>query len=415
MPDNTQPQPSPIQRPIASPYDFTRDPITRRRILTQQRVLYQSFGDHNYVVEVGGNIQVAINRLQANGGGILRLGDGTHDLSTYSLTFPAKTPIQILGINMTTTILDFGSTTNNISFTASYYTTGTVTISSGVTVTGSSTAWLSSGLVAGDQIFLDSRWYKIAAITGNTSIILAEGYGGSALAGATYKAASICSDIEFTELTIKSSTNTNGALAFNGLRNAILDDVTFALNYKNGVITNFSEWSAGRIVSASATSDGFTFNTGTFCNNQQFASVGNGNDAFVLTSVMAGTFLFCAANGNTANGFTITSCTNMDFVSVEANGNGAKGFEGVSGNTNLKFNLCDALFNVSDNYKLTASSDECRFTSCRAKSSISGYGINIADSTCDNNIISDCIILSNASGQVSDSGTGTLINNNVGV
>jgi hypothetical protein len=315
MPDNTQPQPSPIQRPLGTPYDFTRDPITRRRILTQQRVLYQSFGDHNYVVEVGGNIQEALNRLQANGGGILRLGDGTHDLSTYSLTFPAKCPIQILGINMTTTILDFGSTTNRIIMAGSnIYTTGTVSITNGVTVTGSSTNWLSSGLVAGDEIFLDSRWYKIAAITGNTTIILSEGYGGSTLSGATYRAGSIVRDCEFTELTIKSSTSTSGALDVDDARNVLIEDVTFAQNQVNGIVTNFSEWNSTRTVSAAATGNGFQFATGTFCNNHQFANVGNGAHGFVLSGLIAASFIECAANGNTTDGFNITSCSTVDIV-----------------------------------------------------------------------------------------------------
>lgn len=396
-------------------YNTYRYPITQRQWLTQRRVFFQEQGDRNLVVPLGGNIQEAIDRAELLGGAIIRLFDGTHSPTT-DLTIPPKIPIQFLGVNMTTTVVDFGSANRRFILAGeNMYTTGTVSISSGVTVTGSSTNWLSSGLVAGDEIFLDSRWYKIATIAGNTTIILAEGYGGSALSGASYRAGSIVRDVEFTELTIKNSTSTSGAIDVDDGRNILLEDVTLVSNNVNLDITNFSEWNTLRLVSAAATGTGAKFTTGTFCNNQQFASVGNGAHAFALSGVMAGSFLFCAANGNTTDGFNITSCTNVDFIAVEANGNGGQGFECVSGNTNIKFHQCDALFNVSDNFKLTATSDECRLTSCRAKSSIGGYGINIAASTCDNNIIANNIILSNSSGQVNDSGTGTIIDNNVGV
>lgn len=415
LPQTQTPQQPPIQ--FGGKYPFSRSRVASQRDqLNNNEFSTLKIGDHTFFVPLGGSIQRAIDKCGLVGGGIIELDAGTHNLTSLTLTFPVKCPIQMKGNNMTTTILDFGSTTGRIVLAGSgIYTTGTVTISSGVTVTGASTLWLSSGLVAGDQIFLDTRWYKIASIPANGTIILSEGYGGGALAGATYRAGSLVQDIEFNEMTIQNSTSTSGAIDGDDCRNVVIEDITFALNNKNGIMTNFSEWDSTRVVSASATSHGFTFNTGTFCTNRNFASVGNGGDAFVLTTVTAATFLFCAANGNTGNGFTVTSCPNVDFISAEANGNGAKGFEAVSGNSNIKFHGCDAMFNVSDNFKLTASSDECRFISCRAKSSVGGYGINIADSTDDNNIVSGCIILSNSAGQLNDSGTGTVINANVGV
>lgn len=392
-----------------SPYQTYRYPITQRDWLTRRRVLFQELGDRNIVVNIGGNIQEAIDRLQDYGGGIIRLADGTHDLSTYDLTIPAKTPIQFLGINMTTTILDFGSTNKRIILAGTnIYTTGTVSITNGVTVTGSSTNWLSSGLVAGDEIFLDSRWYKIAAITGNTSIILSEGYGGAALSGATYRAGSIVRDCEFTELTIKSSTSTSGALDVDDARNVLLEDVTFAQNQVNGIVTNFSEWNSIRTVSAAATGNGFEFSTGTFCNNHQFANVGNGGHGFVMSGIMAGSFIECAANANTTDGFNITSCTSLDLIAVEAKSNGGQGVELVSGNKNIKFANFEASYNTSDGLKLTATSDYCKIIGCHFELN-GGYGVNIAAATCDNNHLALSTFNTNTSGTYSDSGTGTVL------
>jgi len=397
-----------------SRYETYRYPVTQRQWLTQRRVLFQELGDHNYVVPVGGNIQEAIDRCQAQGGGIVRLQDGTHTVAS-DLTIPVNTPIQILGINMTTTVIDFNSTSYRIILAGSgIYTTGTVTISSGVTVTGSSTAWLSSGLVAGDEMFLGNRWYKIATIAGDTTIILAEGYGGSPLSGASYRAGKIVKDVAFNELTIQGSTSASGAIDVDDARNILLGSVTFALNQVNGIFTNFSEFYAETMVSASATGNGFEFHTGSlgFCTS--FANVSNGGHNFVLDTISQFTFLACVGNAATTDGWNITSCDTIAFFAVQANANGGQGFELVSGNSNITIHNSEASNNTSDGIKLTASSDECRITSCRTKLN-GAYGINIAASTCDNNIITDNIILLNTSGQLTDSGTGTIVASNVGV
>lgn len=353
------------------------------------------------------SIQKAIDYLATIGGGVIRLNAGTHT-PPGNVTFPVKTPIQIVGVNMTSAIIDFGSADRRFILAGSnIYTTGTVSISSGVTVTGSSTGWLTSGLVAGDEIFLDSRWYKIDTIAGDTTIILAEGYGGTALSGATYRASSIVRDVEFTEITIKNSTSSSGAIDGDDCRNVLLEDITLVSNNVNISMTNFSEWNSQRTVSAAATGNGAAFTTGTFCNNYQFASVGNGAHAFVLNGLMSASFLFCAANGNTGDGFNITSCANLD-VLVQANSNGGQGIELVSGNKNIKLNQCEASYNTSDGVKFTATSDYCKIIACHLELN-GGYGVNIAASTCDYNHLALSTFLTNTSGNYNDSGTNTVL------
>lgn len=402
-----QPTPNTPQN-FRSPYEFTRNPVTQRQWLTTRRVLFQDLGDHNYVVDVGGDIQRAIDNAFNQGGGIIRLGDGTHTPNT-NLIIPAKTPIQILGVNMTTTRIDFGA--GNYGFTddgSTMYSTGTVSITNGLTVTGASTNWLSSGLVSGDEIFLDSRWYKIYLITGNTTIILAEGYGGSVLAGATYKAGKVLRDFEMNEISVGNSIAAAGAIAFDNCRNVLLEDITLSQNAKGIGITNFSEFATQKLISAAATGNGATFDTGTFCNLHQFASAGNGGVAFALTSVKNGSLIECAADGNTGDGINLTSCSTIDLIAAEANGNGGQGIELISGNSDVSMVNTRAAGNVSDGIKLTASSDYCKIIGSHFAFN-GGYGVNIADSTCDDNHIAISTFNTNTSGRYNDSGTNTVL------
>lgn len=366
-------------------------------------------------VKPGDNIQSALDTLGENGvGGRIELLAGTHYVN-YNPTFPVKTPIQIIGDNMYSTIIDFGSANFRFILAGSgIYTTGTVSISSGTTVTGSSTSWLSSGLVAGDQIFLDSRWYKIVSIAGDTTIIISEGYAGSALSGATYRAGSLVQDIELSELTIQNSTSINSAFDVDDVRNILLEDVTFALNNKGYVVTNFSEWNAERIIIPSSTSDGATYNIGSLCINRQVNSIGNGGSGIIATSIKTGTFEICSANGNTTDGFNLTSCTDI-YMIPQANSNGGQGIELVSGNDHIVIPVCLASGNMSDGIKLTATSDNCIIGSGGKITGNGGYGVNIAVSTCDNNIITGNDFASNSNGAANDLGTGTVIRGNVGL
>lgn len=73
--------------------------------------------------------------------------------------------------------------------TNSNYSTGTITVTNGSpTITGSSTVWATStNAEIGEYIQLpDSKWYKITAITSNTSITIEVNYQGSTLSGQSY-------------------------------------------------------------------------------------------------------------------------------------------------------------------------------------------------------------------------------------
>lgn len=65
------------------------------------------------------------------------------------------------------------------------YSTGTISVTNGsTTVTGSGTLW-ASNVNAGDKIRINERWYEIASITNNTSLVLTKKYQGATESGIT--------------------------------------------------------------------------------------------------------------------------------------------------------------------------------------------------------------------------------------
>ena len=95
-------------------------------------------------------------------------------------------------------------------------------------------------------------------------------------------------------------------------------------------------------------------------------------------------------------------------------GNGAHGIEFVSDNYNSQFNLMTIVDNTGDGIRFTASDDNVIVSQSDIRKN-GGYGINIVDATTTNTLISSNSFVSNTSGEVNNSGTGTLIRSNLGV
>src|SRR3990167_285929 len=312
---------------------------------------------------------------------------------------------------MSSTIIDFNSTSANLSFTGTdIYTTGTITsITSGVNVTGSGTAWLAN-VTTDHQIFIGNTWYKIAAVTGDTTLILAEGYQGNAsLPGAAYRAVKIIKDVSISELTFKSSTGTG--IVGTDVRNFRINNVQLASNNKGMVITNAYQFSPNRVEIISSTSNGLELTNARFHALKSLLTVSNGGHGAVFNNCATGSVLESASNSNTYDGYNITSCSDTIFQ-IQSSGNGGQGVECVSGNDNIL--IQDALINAntSDGIKLTATTDNCRIRASKITNN-GGYGVNVAASTCDNNLIGLSIFSNNTAGDKNDSGTGTLWTANI--
>lgn len=358
----------------------------------------------------GDSLQNAIDDLNAIDGGKIFLQAGTY---TVDSVINIKSSIQIEGENTSTTIIDFNSTNGQFKAAGTdVYSTGTITsIASGVMVTGSGTSWLGN-VTTDHQLFIGNSWYKISAVTGDTTLVLAEGYaGGATFPGASYRVAKIIKDIEVRDLTIKNSTNT--AIVLDDVRNIFLEDMSFITNNKGFVMNNCSEIDIKSSLIASSTSNGLEFNTCGYVNLSGLSVASNGGHGWVLNNVRLGSMTTCSSDANTSDGFNITSVTNVEFI-VKATSNGGQGMEFVSNNTGCFVHNAVIESNTSDGIKLTATSDDTIISNSQINSN-GGYGINIAASTDDNTIITTNKFASNSSGAINDSGTGTVIRGNVGV
>ncbi|MDE1866122.1 MAG: right-handed parallel beta-helix repeat-containing protein [Thaumarchaeota archaeon] len=352
----------------------------------------------------GDNIQEVLNAIKSEGGGELRLKIGTYTVN-YPIVLPSN--VAIIGESMEGTVINFNSTSGNISATgSSVYTAGTITsITGGVNVTGSGTSWLAN-VTTDHQFFIGNKWYQIAAVTSNTTIILAEGYvGGASFPGASYRASKIVHDIAFKNLTIKNSTGT--ALSGTDIRFLTMNNVIFSGNNKGFTLTNVSESVFDIVTSTSNTSNGIEITNGKFINSYSVSSAGNGGQGVVLNNLTTGGFILCSADSNTLDGYNVTSCSDVN-MNIDASSNGVNGAQLVSGNENII--ISDALIqsNTNDGVKLTASSNNCRIRASKIKNN-GGYGVNVAASSDNTNIISICVFSSNTSGDVNDAGTGTII------
>ena len=355
-----------------------------------------------------GRLQAAYNLLDQRGGGIIQLLSGTYNVTTAIL---GKSSVALRGISPSSTIVDFNDTSANLSFSGTdIYTTGTITaIASSVLVTGSGTLWLAN-VEAGQHLFLGTRWYKIAAVTSDTTLTLAEGYIDNVTLPSTYRIASIMQDVKFFDLTFQDSTETN--LAITDGRQIVLDNVHSNSANKGIVYTNCSEISAERVIVVTNTSNGIEATNVGLSDWESVNCIANGGSGMVFNNVKTMSVFSSALNANTADGINITTGVDIKLF-VETSGNGGQGVELVSGCDGITIEAI-AKSNTSDGIKLTATSDNCKILAGTITGN-GGYGINIAAATCDSNIIDQNNLATNTSGNLNDSGTTTVIGTNIGI
>lgn len=360
-------------------------------------------------VDASSSIQTAIDKLHQLGGGIINLLAGTY----YSGPLIGYSSIEIHGISPSATIIDFGSTSANLSFTGTnVYTTGTITsITSGVNVTGSGTSWLTN-VTAGQSLFIGTRWYLIAAVTGNTTLVLAESYADSVtMPGASYRIATPVKDFKIENLSMQHSTGT--ALVATDCRKYNINDVLLYSNNVGYAATNVSEQAVNQLVSVANTSDGVQWTNLGLSQVSSLNVIGNGGNGLTMSNVKTVEMNPVAADSNTGDGIHMTTVVNVSLL-VEASGNGGQGIELVSGCDNVDLSNGTIQGNTSDGIKFTASATNCHIYSCSIVSN-GGYGANVAASSDQNIIFTTNNFASNTSGAINDAGTTTLIRGNTGV
>lgn len=358
-------------------------------------------GGRVLTIDEGQNINAALKSIHDSGGGTLRLNAGTYVINGSLVGYSST---RIVGVSPSATTIDFNSTSGNLSFTGTdIYTTGTITsISGGVNVTGSSTSWLAN-VKAGQYLFIGTRHYKIAAVTGDTTLVLAEGYTDDlTMPSLAYRITTAIEDVEIANLTIKRSSGTG--ITFTDAVAITLSNVITALCNKGLVFTNVSRLKMERVLTAAQTSNGCEFTNVGLCDWSSINASANGGHGFVFNNCKTINGLVSSV-ANTSDGF---NCTDMDqtIMIYEASSNGGQGVEFVSG---CDENDVDGLFigNTSDGLKLTATSDRNNIKGIYKNNG--GYGINIAASTCDDNTINVPTFSGNTSGDYQDLGTNTNI------
>lgn len=384
------------------------DDVARRD--TARKVSYSSLdvGGNVIALNPGDDIQAAMDELYRIGGGTVQLGFGTYNQPTPLL---GRSQVDLVGQDLSTTIIDFGTTASNLSFTGlNVYVTGSITsVTSGVVVTGSSAVNWTADMVQ-RHLFLGTRWYRIGAVTDTATLVLAEGFADTSLTfpGQAYRIADPVRDVIINNLTFQNST-TNG-ISLTDVRDLNLENLNFFTNGGSGMLlTNASHTRVTFMNAVQNTSHGYSFaNCGLF-NAEGLASASNGGNGININNALYFPLTGSASQYNTGDGINCTSLLNSSFLNVDASGNGGQGFEFVSGCNNNFLVACSANSNTSDGIKLTATSDNNTLGTALNLVSNGGYGINIAASTCDNNTIAVPYFSGNTSGTYNDSGTSTNI------
>ncbi len=114
-----------------------------------------------------------------------------------------------------------------------------------------------------------------------------------------------------------------------------------------------------------------------------FSTFDNGGIGLDISDTASLTIFDTEVAGNTGIGITLTNTSTIAFISINVDDNGDDGLKLVSGCNNLTFESVE----FGDN---------------------AGYGVNIANADCNNNIFVTCSSSGNSSGAFNDSGTGTL-------
>ena len=361
-----------------------------------------NLGGTNITVDDVSEIQTAIDEVESEGGGTVFLQPGTYVL-TADITVPAGVTLQ--GVSRDGVIIDCNTSYKVKIEGANVYSDGTVSINVGADeVVGSSTTFTSA--MVGRYILLGGYWYEITAFTDTTHITIGDAFAGTDnLSGATYVLADIIFNASIKKISVTNATG-SGVVVGYAMEPNIIDLYIYScgtgLDLDYVVFPNIFVTSESNGVNLNMNYVfGFKVDFSAFNNSTTGAGV-------VMTNCSGATFFDSEVNDNTGDGLNLTSCENIAFVSGDVFRNGGQGIELVSGCNDLQFIAFTAHENTSDGYKLTATSDRSVISACSIHDN-GGYGVNIAASTCDGNTIVAPAFEGNTSGEISDSGTNTVV------
>lgn len=353
-------------------------------------------------VKVGENINRAIDKVYANGGGTVFLESGTHK-PNYHIVM--KNGVILEGQSSAFVFIDFQSQAYQLQIAGTdSYTDGTVTANFGsTTIEGAGVTWTAA--MEGRSILLDGLWYVISSVTDGDTLEIATIFVGQNIAGAAYAIANASNEIRLVNLTIK-----NSALA--AVKNiysheTYINDVevdSCAAAYDFDYVSNctFEKSDATSIVG-----NVLDINIAGAISISQVGFVGSGGNGITMTNVTNSVIMDSYILGH-VDGLSMTNCTACGISGTTFSRNSSNGIELVSGNSGVSILHTGCFLNGSDGIKMTGTDDYNLVSSCILHFN-GAYGWNIANADCDINTMGVNSFRSNTSGTYSDSGTGTVI------
>lgn len=351
------------------------------------------------------DIQSVANTLSHDGGGVLLLRNGTYAL-TSDLVIPDG--VSIVGETALGAVIDFQNDSYQVIVEGTLVSdVGTVSATNSSTaITGTDTIFGSS--MVGSYILISGIYYLIVDVTDSVTLEIEIPFEPSSVTDVTYLIAETRTNVLFKDVVIQNSSHADGAVSFRYVQDFVVDGCSI---YDSILGFNFRDCWAGTTKGwfASGCTIGFNIsNCGTWT-LYDFEAYANDTGLLLDNFVNASIANFTLSDA-VENNITLTNSSNIsiyDFASFSA---GAIGIE-VSDSYEINFNDGHILDSASDAIKLTTNCDRCTFDANILKNS-GGFGINIADSASDSNVIIGNIFNGNV-GTINNSGTNTLIRHNI--
>lgn len=353
------------------------------------------------------DIQVAVNYVDGEGGGVVLLRAGTYTL-TANLTLP--TGISLIGESFGTAVLVFAGPYGITATGTSAYSTGTIAVTRGSTsVVGTGTSWLAN-LTTSHKIKIDGIPYSIASVDTNTTLTLSSKQFGQTQSGLAYLAAVFVERVKIENLVVVSAASTGITLTYTDL--ILINSTILSGCATSGIIvTNSARFTAELLVIDGSGSTGATFTN---------------------TDLINCTRMLCT--NSTSHGVSMTDCNSVVFTSSPSNANGGSGFN-VSGSSKILWLSCDGSENTSygismagattqtvvqggsysrnvDGIRLAGTVSKCTICAGMIATGNSAYGVNVTVAGVDRTTISTNQLTGNTTAAINDAGTLTNNSNN---
>lgn len=349
-------------------------------------------------IDEADDIQKAIDRVSAGGGGTVALVPGTYDVS-QNISLPSNVTLDGNG-----STIDFGGGAFQVNAIGTdAYSTGTVSVSlNGSTVVGVGTTWV-AGMV-GQYILIGDYWYEITQVNSTTVIIIGTPFVGTTVAGATYVIATTVDNVTIQNITLQNSSTT--LFEYRYCYNVTMDILT-CMDAPLGISGKDTSVMGLFTSTADTCTAGMDFENVRFVNADNNAALnisGGAGIKFNGTSNIA--FGVFSIQNVTGVGLSVANAFNFGIENYAIIGCTSHGVEFVSGNRDI--GILDGYIDTcgGDGIKLTATSDRI-YLGATPILNCTGSGVNIANANCDTNILVGINTSGNAAG-LTDSGTGTL-------